>query len=95
MLACAERDAAVARDLRVSERPERHEWVVFGGDDESRHADALDHAHRAGAMIVVFSVREAEVGRRIGFVELANGPDLAELPEVEETRPEPLLAPHF
>ena len=51
-------------------------------------------AHRAGAMIVVLGVAEAEVRRGVGLVELADGPDRVERRQIERARAELVLAPH-
>ena len=73
-------------ELGLAERRGRDERIVFGGDDQRRHADAIDDAHRAGAVVVVLGAREAEVRRGVGLVELAHGPDLVEPVEREAVR---------
>ena len=87
-------DVRVAGDLRIVKRRRRHERIVLSGDDERRHADAIDHAHRAGAVIVVLGAAEAEVRRRVGFVELAHRLDRVQLREIVKARVALLLAPH-
>src|SRR5436190_16521995 len=76
-------DVRVAGDLRIAKGLRRDERVVFGGDDESGDADAMDDAHGAGAMIVVFFVAESEVRRRVRAIERAHGFDPVQVREVE------------
>src|SRR5436309_8600218 len=87
-------DMRVAGDLRVAKRLRRDERIVLGRNDERRDADAIDHAHGAGAMVIVFFVAEAEVRRRIGAIERAHGLDPVQVREVERAGVEPGLAPH-
>ena len=63
-------------------------------DDQRRDADAVDHAHRAGAVIIVFGVAEAEVRRGVRLVELTNGPDRLQRRQVERAGAARVLAPH-
>ena len=51
------------------ERLGRHERIVVRGDDQRRHADAIDDAQRAGAVVVVAGVAEAVMRRGVGLVE--------------------------
>ena len=72
----------------------RHERVVLRGDDERGHTDAIDDAHRAGAVIVVGCVLEAEVRRRVDLVELTHGSDCVETIDGEPSREASVLAAH-
>src|ERR1700681_4899921 len=94
VLAGQHRDVRIVRDLGLAKSLRRNEWVVLGGDDQGRKPDAIDDAHRAGAMVIVLGVLEAEVRRRVRFVELAHRANPAELGEVEQTGPALLLATH-
>jgi hypothetical protein len=51
------------------------ERVVFGGDDERRHTNPIDHAHGAGAVVIVGRIPEAVMRCGIRLVELAHRPD--------------------
>ena len=83
------RDARVSSDGLVVERRRRHERIVCGRQDQRRHADVLDHAQRAGAMVVVSGVAEAVMGGGVGLVELAHGPDARQRLQRERPRDAP------
>src|SRR5467141_1955602 len=87
-------DMWVAGEPWIVERLRRHERIVFGRDDERRDADAIDDSHRAGAMVIILGVAEAEVRRRVGLVELADGLDRVQLRQVEGARTAAILPAH-
>jgi hypothetical protein len=70
-----DRDIGIPRDCGIAERLRRHERIVFRGQDQRRHADPVDHTHRAGAVVVISRVAEAVMRRRVRFIELTHGPD--------------------
>src|SRR5436305_3903395 len=87
-------DMRIARDLWVPERGGWHEGIVFSRDYESRHADAIDDAHRACAMVVIVGATESKVGRGVRLVELTHRSDRRQRADVESPRPASVLAPH-
>jgi hypothetical protein len=93
---CAKTDSDrfVAGDAGIPERVGGDERIVVGGDDERRHADPIDHAHGARAVVVVFGVPESEVGRSIHLVEIAHCPDLCKLRQIEVAGPAFLFPAH-
>ena len=58
---------------RIEERLRRHERIVRGGDDQRRHADAVDDPHRARVVVIVFGAGKTEVRRGEDLVEVADG----------------------
>src|SRR5262245_59031775 len=77
--------ARVSRYGRIAKRFHRHEWIVFGGEDERWHRDAIDHPHGARPMVVVGGISKTVIRSRVSLVELADGPDAAQRFETEDT----------
>src|SRR5262249_10286621 len=90
----AQVDVRVAGDLWVVKRLRRDERIIFRRDNQRRNRDAIDDPHRAGAVVVVLGVAEAEVRRRVDFVELAHALDRVEPRQVEPAGAALLLPPH-
>src|SRR5437660_1003862 len=84
MLADAQIDVRIPRELGTVKRLRRHKGVVLGSNDERRHRDAIDDAERAGPMVIVFGAAETEVRRGVDLVEVAHGPNRRQPCEIEE-----------
>src|SRR5262245_35501928 len=84
-------DPRISGHRGIVKRRWRDERVVFGGDDERRHADAIDDPHRAGSVVVVFGAEESEVRRREVFVEFPHGLHRLQFLEIEAAGPQPFF----
>src|SRR5215831_18750273 len=89
-----ELDGWIARHLGIAEWRSRYERVVFGRDDQRGDAKLVDDAHRAGAVVVVFSAAESEMRCSVCFVEFAYRLDRRQLSDVESARPTLVFPPH-
>src|SRR5262249_36152431 len=94
VLAEAQVDARVPGHFGIAKWERRDERIVFSSDDERRHPNAFDDAHRAGAVVIILGVLEPEMRRRVRVIELSNRSDRAQLAQVEEPWPDAILPPH-
>src|SRR5689334_7936668 len=84
----------VADDGRAEKRTHRHERIIFRGDDQRWHRHLVDHAHRAGPVVIIGGIAEAVLWRGVRFVELADGPYPPEWMERPSAGKDACLPPH-
>jgi hypothetical protein len=87
-------DIRVAGDCRLSKLISWYKRIVLSSQNQRRNADAIDHPHRAGLVVVVARARKPVMRRGVDVVEPPNRPDAAERLEIERPRPGLYLAPH-
>jgi len=88
------RNLRVRRHRWVTESRNRNEWIVFCRDDQCRHVDAIGDPQRARPVVVIGGIAETMVWRRVGFVELAHGPDAFQWFQRKFTRKNTRLPAH-
>src|SRR5688572_14965780 len=59
------RDMRIAGDGGGAERRSRDKWIVRRGENQGGHANAVDDAQRAGAVVVVGGIAEPMMRRGV------------------------------